>query len=378
MMIKIPAWPVSGDRELELLREVLQSPQWGGFHPLVGKFEELFARFQGSRHAITAANGTVTLEAMLAVLGIGPGDEVIVPAISFVATAMAVSRVGATPVFVDIEQDSFNIDPVRAAAAITPHTKAILAVHFGGPMADMSALGAIARQAGVLLLEDAAHAQGSSWSGRKAGSIGLIGSFSFQNGKVMTSGEGGALTTGDDDLARRLRSFINQGRCEGQNFFLHYSVASNLRITGLQAAVLVAQLERVPAQIECRRASEALLKSLVADVPGLHFQRVPEEAREHSHYLLCGWCGPEFPRTRDEFHKALAAQGIPSTAFYPHTLYQNPVYRNGGCRVNPCPNAERALRDSFWFPHRVLMGEEALTRQIAQGIRIAAGVSGVT
>jgi dTDP-4-amino-4,6-dideoxygalactose transaminase len=357
---------------------VLHSPQWGGFHPLVGKFEEQFARFQGAKFALTAANGTVTLEATLAVLGIGPGDEVIVPAISFVATAMAVSRVGATPVFVDIEADSFNLDPARAAQAVTPRTKAIIAVHFGGPMADMDRLTALAKDRGVILLEDAAHAQGSSWNSRRAGSLGLVGSFSFQNGKVMTSGEGGALTTNDGDVARRLRSFINQGRCEGQNFFLHYSVASNLRLTGFQAAILIAQLERVPAQIELRRANEQLLKDLVQDVPGLYFQRVPEEAHEHSHYLLCGWCGEEFPRTRDEFHKALAGQGIPATPFYPHTLYQNPVYRNGDCRVEPCPNSEWSLHSSFWFPHRVLMGDEALTREIAQGIRIAAGVGSVT
>jgi 3-amino-5-hydroxybenzoate synthase len=370
-MIKIPAWPVSGEREMELLREVLQSPQWGGFHPIVQKFEAQFAEFQHARHAICAANGTVTLEAMLEVLGIGPGDEVIVPAISFVATAMAVSRAGATPVFVDMEADTFNIDPARAAAALGPKTRAIVVVHFGGPMANMDAFVEIARDRGIVLLEDAAHAQGSSWCGRRAGSVGLAGSFSFQNGKVMTAGEGGAVTTLDDDLALRLRSFVNQGRQAGQNFFLHYTVASNLRLTGLQAAVLVAQLERVPEQISRRARNEALLKSLLADIPGLNFQRVPPQACEHSHYLLCGWCGPDFPVTRDHFCKALGAQGIPVTPFYPHTLYQNPVYATGGCLVEPCPNAERALGNAFWFPHRVLMGDEALTREIAQGIHSA-------
>jgi dTDP-4-amino-4,6-dideoxygalactose transaminase len=354
---------------------VLASPQWGGFHPMVGQFEEAFAAFQQARFGVSAFNGTVTLEAMLAVLGIGPGDEVIVPAISFVATAMAVSKVGALPVFVDIGHDTLQIEPAAVAAAITPKTRAVLAVHFGGPMADMNALREIARQHNVALLEDAAHAHGSAWEGTRAGTLGLAGSFSFQNGKVMTAGEGGLITTNDEALAAGLRSYVNQGRQPGHSFFNHFTVASNLRLTGLQAAILIAQLERLPQQIAHRRANEQLIKELLAGIPGLRFQRVLDGVTEHSHYLLCGSVeSGNLGRTRDQFHAALAQAGVPCTPFYPHTLYQNPLYQQeGSCRVHPCPQAEACLADSFWFPHRVLMGTEHNTREIAAAIRQATG-----
>jgi dTDP-4-amino-4,6-dideoxygalactose transaminase len=154
--VDIPSWPQADEREAELLRAVLDSPQWGGFHPFIGEFEQSFAAYQHCRHGISACNGTVTLELALTLLDIKPGDEVIVPAISFVATATAVSRVGALPVFVDIEPYSFNIDPERVIEAITPRTRAIIAVHFGGPLARMDALQTIASERNLRLIEDTA------------------------------------------------------------------------------------------------------------------------------------------------------------------------------------------------------------------------------
>jgi dTDP-4-amino-4,6-dideoxygalactose transaminase len=375
--MRIPAWPVHTEREIELLREVLESAQWGGFHEIVGRLEREFAAFQHCAYGISAVNGTVTLETALAVLGIGPGDEVIVPAISFISTATAVSRAGALPVFVDIQPFTFNMDPERAAAAITPRTKAILAVHFGGPLADVDRLMALASERNLVLLEDAAHAHGSEWNGKRAGSFGLAGSFSFQNSKVMTSGEGGMLTTNDAGFAGRAHSFSNQGRRPGQGFFFHYSLATNYRLTALQAAVLFAQLERLPEQIRLRDRNEGLLRSELAGIEGLHFQDVPKQASTHSHYLLLGRIdAAKLGKTRDEFHGAMLAAGIPCTPFYPHPLYGNPLYRQGGCRVEPCPVAEACVRDAFWFPHRVLMGDEETTREIAAAIRNVRGQKG--
>jgi dTDP-4-amino-4,6-dideoxygalactose transaminase len=368
--MRIPAWPIHTEREIELLRQVLDSAQWGGFHEMVAKLEREFAAFQHCAHGISAVNGTVTLETALAVLGIGPGDEVIVPAISFISTATAVSRAGALPVFVDIEPYTFNMDPERAAAAITPRTKAILAVHFGGPLADMDRLMDLAATHNLVLLEDAAHAHGSEWNGRRAGSLGLAGSFSFQNSKVMTAGEGGMLTTNDAGFAERARSFSNQGRRVGEGFFFHYSLATNNRITAFQAAVLLAQFERLPEQIRLRERNERLLRSELADVEGLHFQDVPKQVNAHSHYLLLGRIdSKQFGKTRDEFHRAITGAGVPCTPFYPHPLYGNPLYRDGVCRAEPCPVAEACIRDAFWFPHRVLMGDKETTREIAAAIR---------
>lgn len=368
--MRIPAWPIHTEREIELLRQVLDCQQWGGFNEMVARLEGEFAAFQHCAHGISSANGTLTLETALAVLGIGPGDEVIVPAISFISTATAVSRVGALPVFVDIEPYTFNMDPERAAKAITPRTKAILPVHFGGPPADMDRLTAFAAAHGIPLLEDAAHAHGSEWNGRRAGSIGVAGSFSFQNSKIMTAGEGGMLTTNDDGFAERARSFSNQGRHADEGFFYHYTLATNCRITALQAAVLLAQLERLPEQICLRERNGRLFRSTLADIPGLRFQEVPRQVNVHSHYLLLGRLDErKSGMTRDEFHRGVTAAGIPCTPFYPHPLYGNPLYQAGGCRVHPCPVAEACVHDAFWFPHRVLMGDDETTREIVGAVR---------
>jgi len=367
--MQIPNWPISTDRELALLREVLDSGRWGGHSDFVKRLESEFAAFTHCAHAISAMNGTVTLEMALCAAGVRPDDEVIVPAISFVSTAMAVSRVGATPVFVDIEPLSFNMDPERASAAITPRTKAIIAVHVGGAIADMDRLVPLAAERGLALIEDAAHAHGSEWSGRRAGSLSLAGSFSFQNSKVMTAGEGGMLTTNDAAFAERAWSIMDQGRKPGGGWFHHYLLGSNYRITGLQAAVLLAQLERLPEQICRRTRNVALLLAELASVPGLAFQAVPMQQNANSWYLLLGRIDARrMGRTRDEFHRALTAQGVPCTPFYPHPLYGNPLYRQGGCRVEPCPVAEACIGDAFWLPHRALLGDEETTREVAGAI----------
>lgn len=365
-----PKWPISDERELELLRQVLESGRWGGYHEFVGRLEREFAAFQHCALGISAMNGTVTLEMALAAAGIGPGMEVIVPAISFISTATAVSRAGATPVFVDIEPLSFNLDPERVRAAVTSNTRAVIVVHFGGAMADMERLGKIAVDHNLVLIEDAAHAHGSEWSGRRSGSFGLAGSFSFQNSKVMTAGEGGMLVTNDPDFGARARSFGDQGREPGGGWFHHYTLGSNYRMTGLQAAVLLAQLERLPEQIRLRTRNGQLLRSGLADVPGLALQRIPERANVNSWYLVLGRIDrAQFGMTRDEFHLSITAEGIPCTPFYPHPLYGNPLYQHGGCRVEPCPVSEACIQDAFWLPHRVLMGSEEVTREVARAIR---------
>jgi dTDP-4-amino-4,6-dideoxygalactose transaminase len=354
--MNIATWPVAGEREKELLHQIIDSGQWGGFHPMVQEFEAAFAAFQGCRFGVSTFNGTVSLEMLLAVAGIGAGDEVIVPAISFISTATAVSRCGAVPVFVDIAGDTFQMDPECVRKAITPKTRAILAVHFGGPMADVDALCAIAAGHGLPLIEDAAHAHGSEWNGRRAGSFGWAASFSFQNGKVMTSGEGGIVTTNDPGAAEACRSFANQGRRPGHSFFQHFTIATNFRLTALQAAVLTAQLERLPSQIETRAANAVRLQEALSGVEGLRFQQVPAEARRHSHYLLlCRVDRAAFGLDRDGLCAGLTEAGIPCTPFYPHTLYQNIAYRENPCRAMPCPVAEECIGDALWLPHKVLL-----------------------
>jgi len=367
--MSIPAWPISGPRERELLEEVLGSANWGGYHPMVARFEKEFAAFQHCTYGLSAMNGTVTLEMALEALGIGPGDEVIVPAISFISTATCVSRVGATPVFVDIEEHTFNIDPKCIREAIGPKTRAIIPVHFGGPMADMDAIMQIATEHGIPIVEDAAHAHGSEWNGKRAGSFGVFGSFSFQNGKVMTAGEGGILLSNDEALIDRAREILDIGRRKGEGWFFHYTLGSNYRITALQCAVLIAQLERLPEQNCTRMRNVNFIREELADVNGLHFQQVPAAARVHTNYLLLGWVDGD----RSSFHRNLTAAGYPCTPFYPHTLYNNRLYsERHNCRVMPCPNAEERITDAFWIPHRALLGDELETQQLASAIRTAA------
>jgi dTDP-4-amino-4,6-dideoxygalactose transaminase len=350
---------------------VLESPQWGGFHPFVAEFERSFAAYQHAAHGVSTFNGTVSLELALAVLGVGAGDEVIVPAVSFISTATAVSRAGAIPVFVDIEQYSFNIDPERVRQAITTKTKAVMAVHFGGPLCNVDAVREICQERGLHLIEDAAHAHGSEWKGKRAGSFGVLSSFSFQNGKVLCSGEGGMVVTSNDEIAEQARSIANQGRIAGRSFYEHHRIGTNFRLTAFQAAVLVAQFERLPGQIETRTRNTDLLKHHLRDVREIIWQRVPDEVTQHSHYLLPGRL-VDAPVTRDEFQRRLSSAGVPCTPFYPHTLYNNPVYQvSESCRVMACPVAEQCVADAFWLPHRLLLADEETILEVAGEIRSA-------
>jgi dTDP-4-amino-4,6-dideoxygalactose transaminase len=234
----------------------------------------------------------------------------------------------------------------------------------------MDRLTKLAAAYNLRLIEDAAHAHGSEWNGRRAGSFGIAGSFSFQNSKVLTAGEGGILTSNDESFAESARSFINQGRRTGQGWFHHYSLASNFRITALQAAVLLAQLEHLPEQIRLRTENAHLLKSELAELDGLKFQEVPPQVTANSHYLLLGRIDARRSGiTRDEFHRAATGAGIPCTPFYPHPLYGNPLYQSGGYRVTPCPVAEACIGDAFWFKHTVLMADQETIREIASFIR---------
>lgn len=366
--IPLPQWPQADEREAELLRNVLESGQWGGFHPYIKEFEDSFAAFQHCQSGVATFNGTVSLELGLTVLGIGAGDEVIVPAISFITTATAVSRVGAIPVFVDVEPDSFNMDPARVREAISPDTKAVMPVHFGGTPCRIEEIAALCAEHGLFLLEDAAHAQGSELNRRRMGSFGVAGSFSFQNGKVLTAGEGGILVTSDAEFADKARSIANCGRVVGRSFYEHHNLGTNFRMGAFQAAVLLAQMERLPEQIEVRDANASLLKELLADLPQIDWQSQRAGITQNCWYLLVARV--QEPGLRDRLREALTDAGVPN-AFYPHTLYHNPLYTSAPCRVMPCPVAEAMISDSFWLPHRVLLAEEDAIRQTACVMRNA-------
>ncbi len=367
-----PGWPDYGQGEKDSLLQVLRSGSWGGYNKKVEEFEAAFAALHQVKHAISCANGTVALEVALRSLGLGCGDEVIVPAITFVATASAVLLCHGVPVFADIDPATLNLPPQAVEAAITPRTKAIVVVHFGGHPADMDRFPELARRHGLALVEDAAHAHGAVWRQTPVGNFGDAATFSFQAFKLVTSGEGGILLTNSDALAEKAWAYCNHGRRKLGGWFEHFSLGSNYRMTGFQAALLGEQLAKLPVQSRTRQANAARLRSLVSSFPGLRIAEPDPRATSHPQYLVTLRYDPEeFSGVgRDEFVAALVAEGVPAEPAYPHPLYRNPLFRRE--HLPPCgcgtwrspqnyeslylPESERLCRDGIWLPHYLLLG----------------------
>ena len=265
-----PRWPQWDSSEREQLLDVLESGKWwateGSKAP---EFEAAWARFVRTRHCVAVTNGTHALEVSLLGLGVGEGDEVIVTDYTFFASASAVACVNAVPVLVDVDPHTFCIDPDAVEAAITPRTRAIIAVHLAGHPADLDRLTAICTRRGLALIEDCAHAHGSAWNGTPVGGFGAAGTWSFQQSKLMTAGEGGAITIQDPQTAASIRSYTDCGRRPGEWFYSHFALGGNYRMTEWQAAMLLAQLERFPQQHRTRNENALYLNAELSKLPGV-------------------------------------------------------------------------------------------------------------
>jgi dTDP-4-amino-4,6-dideoxygalactose transaminase len=351
----LATWPIFDDAEREALKRVLESGVWGGYSPAVREFESAFAEAHDCQYGISLANGTLSLEAALLACGVGSDDEVIVPPITFVATATAVLRVGAIPVFSDIEAISFNLDPLLAEQAITPRTKAIIAVHFAGHPANMDKLLRICQNHGLVLIEDCAHAHCAAWSGRKVGSFGAFGSFSFQQSKNMTAGEGGMLVTNDADLAQKAWSIGNQGRLPAGAWYQHDSLGSNFRLTGFQAAVLSAQFARLPSQLARRKDNAERLSLALAHTGFFSPPQIAREAEPHAFHLFVIRADRRVPKPL--LRQALTAEGVPGVSAYPQPVYRNQLFADFPFRKLPCPVAEAMCEECFWLSHEVLLAD---------------------
>lgn len=367
-----PAWPQWGKRERELLGKTLESGEWCSLRG--GQCERLaseLAAFQGGRHGLTLTNGTHTLEAALAACDVGEGDEVIVPALTYVGSATAVLAVNATPVLVDVEPESLCLDLAAAEAAVGERTRAVVAVHLAGRPCDMDGLMALCERRGLALVEDCAHAHGSRWRGRGVGSFGSFGSFSFQESKLMTAGEGGALITGDGHLRDRAWSYVNCGRAEQVPGFNHAGYGSNFRLGEMQAAVLLAQLERLPEHNRVRAERAALLDAELERLPGLRPQAGDEriDMRARFSYVF-HYDAAEFGGlSLYGFEQALAREGISVGKCYPaiNTLELfregrfGPRLRASAPRIDyatqSLPQAERAAQTTVWLDHRMLLAD---------------------
>ena len=367
--VEWPRWPVWDDGERQGLSDVLESGDWW-YGRKVQEFEQRFAEFQGARFGITCTNGTAGLEVALLALGIGAGDEVIVPPYTFIATASAVLRANAVPVFADIDAATLCIDPADVERKITARTRAVIPVHVAGYIADMDRLGAIAEGHGLALIEDACHAWGSQWKGKGAGGVGDCGVFSFQASKNITSGEGGIILTDDQQLADLCRSYTNCGRRDGEAWYKHFVLGGNLRLTEFQAAILLAQLGRLEEQTMRRQDNAALLDAGLRETLGIT-TLAPEQrmTRRSYHFYPFRVDVDALGTTRDHFVQALKAEGIPCSAGWPTPLYRNPLFEAQGYGSISCPVCEQVCSDACWIPHNVLLAGAGEMQSIVEAVR---------
>lgn len=396
-----PKWPVWDMNEEKALIETLNSGIWSYNGPKETEFNKLYADFTGVKYALSAANGTVTLQLALEACGIGLGDEVILPGLTWQATAATILDVNATPVLVDVSDDTWCIDPEEVRKAITPRTKAIIPVHLYGSFADMDEIMKIAKKHQLFVIEDSAHKQGGEWNGKKAGSIGDIGSFSFQLSKVMTAGEGGALTTNNFSLYERLDALRNCGRRpeplnsskadKGEGLYFdegNFLQSGNYRITEFQAAILIEGLKRLPEQNRIRENNAIYLNSLLNDVPGIKtMRRDKRETKEVFYNFSFRYDKKEFKDLPvQKFRAALSAElGIEIAASYiplnKCSLYapltkpaRHKLSEHYWESINPSrfilPVCDRIhYEESACVHHKVLMGPKSDMDLIAEAIK---------
>jgi dTDP-4-amino-4,6-dideoxygalactose transaminase len=374
-----PKWPVLGQRERELLDEVFSSGVWGGtgLGPKITELNTKFAAYCDAKHGAAVANGTVSMELCLEAWGIGPGDEVVVPAATFFATSIAAHHQGATVVYADLDPKTANLDPASFEAAISDRTKAVIPVDLAGHPADLDAIVAIARRRGIKVLEDAAQAHGAIYKGRKTGSFGDAGSFSFQQSKNMQSGEGGFVTSNDGELIDRIHYSIGKfGRGIREKYagHIHYRFGWNACYTEIQAAIALGQLERLEAQTQHRFENA---KRLTAELQGIEgftpFCDEPYCTRHGHHLFMAQFDSAKFEGvSRAQLLAALNAEGVPASSFYPMPLYEQPVYAAGDklkMRYVPCPVTERLCREIIFFEQNLLLAETDRMGEIAGAVR---------
>lgn len=352
-MIRI-AQPLIGPEEEAAVLAALRSGQLVQGER-VARFEEAFARYLGVRHAVALSSGTAALEVALLAHEVGPGDEVLVPAFTFPATANAVLRVGARPVLVDITSDAFVLDPQAAERALTPQTRAVIPVHLYGHPCDMDAIRALAGARGLVVIEDACQALGASWRGRPVGAFGT-GCFSFYATKQITTGEGGMLVTDDDEVARRARLLRNQGEAGTDGLetrpYRTELLGANFRLTELAAALGLAQLPKLDGWSERRRANAAWLSDHLEGV-------VTPIERPGAHHVYHQYTVRA--TARDRLLQALRAQEIEAVVYYPRALHQQPLYQRLGMGGS-FPVAEHAAREVLSLPVHPALSPDDLER----------------
>ena len=386
---RFPSWPVIAENDERGLMDVLRGKRWNRSNgQVVSQFEKVWAEKLGAKYALATANGTSALFASFNALGIGPGDEVLVPPYTFVATVNAVLLQHALPVFVDVDPETSQIDPRKIEAAITERTRCIVPVHIGGSAADLDAILAIGQKHKLPVVEDACQSHLAEWRQRRVGTLGTLGCFSLQASKNLNSGEGGIVVTNDEELYRECRSFHNQGGSDDRHSGFHFvRNGCNLRMTEFQGALLLSQLTRLDDQAKTREQNAQYLTGLLREIPGILPARMYEGCTRNAYHLyMFRYNQPHFaeqPRAR--FLQALRAEGIPASSGYTplekepfirHTL-QSRAYKT----IYPaerlakyedqlhCPQNEKLCSEAVWLTQNMLLGPRSDMDQIAEAVR---------
>jgi len=345
--------PVIEDDDISMVVDVLKGG-WLAHGPTVEEFERAFAHYVGVGRALAVSSGTVALELSLRALGVGVGDEVIVPSFTFIATANVVLSVGARPILCDIDLETYNIDPACVEEKISRRTRAIIPVHLYGHPADMDPIMRVARDHGVYVIEDAAQAHGALYKGLRYGSIGDLGAFSFYATKNMTTGEGGMVTTNSEELARRVDLMRNHGQ---ESKYLHIELGWNYRMTSIQAALGIAQLRKLERLNEARRRNA---ETLTKGIEKLGWLRPPKEKpwAKHVYHQYVVFLEDDAPISRDRLVEYLREHGIEAAVHYPLPIHMQPLYRRLGYR-DCCPNSSIASQRVLSLPvHPKVSGDD--------------------
>ena len=378
------SWPVFDETEVNAVADVVRSGKWGNpdCGDIVRSFEDEFAAFCGTKYALTCANGSVALRLALIACGVRPGDEVIIPPYTFIATSTIVLEANCVPVFVDIDPDTYNLDPEKIEAAITKRTKAIIPVHFAGQACEMDKIMAIANKHNLKVVEDACHGHGAEYKGKKLGSIGDAGCFSFQSSKNLTCGEGGMIITNDEKLYDMMNSLRNVGRVKGGQWYEHHNLGCNYRMTQLQVILLVNQLKRIKEQTLRRHENGTYLNSLLEKIDGIKpLSRGRGETLHSYHIYIFKYDKSEFNNLpKVEFSQMLAAEGVPCFMGYPKPLYKQPLFqeKNFMCYAIPeevsyknvsCPVTEKACyEEAVWILQHAMLGPKEDMEKFAEAI----------
>jgi dTDP-4-amino-4,6-dideoxygalactose transaminase len=367
-------WPILEREDEVAVLQALRNDYWGGLGDANlpnNIFEKEFARYQDCKYGILVANGTLSLELALKVGGVRPGDEVIVSALTFVASASAIVSVGAIPKFVDIDPNTGQISADAIDQAVGPKTKAVVVVHYGGYMADVDRIIPVAQKHGLLVVEDCAHAQGASWRGKRSGSFGDLSGFSFQHSKTLTAGEGGITLTNRDDISDRAVLLRNIGRRADQKTYSHYLSASNWRLGGLQGALLLSRFRRFPKEAEDRHRNVLIFESKVGKIEGLTPLPTDERMTQRTCYFyILKFDEERFGCSRDNFMAALKAEGLREIGRgYERPLYKEPAFHRENLRPMYyedieipdygsmfLPVAEKWAVSQVTIPHRIFYG----------------------